>query len=84
MRLNLAFDTEARKDALPCGRLTEDANILVFPNMDAANATINAMRSLAEAETVGPLLLGYGGTAHIVTPSIGARGLFNMAAISGH
>jgi malate dehydrogenase (oxaloacetate-decarboxylating)(NADP+) len=82
MRLNLAFDKAERERVLPCGRLTDDANVLVFPNLDAANAAINALKSLADAETVGPFLLGLKGAAHIVTPSTSARGLFNIAALA--
>jgi malate dehydrogenase (oxaloacetate-decarboxylating)(NADP+) len=62
--------------------LTEDANILVFPNLDAANAAINSLKSLADAETVGPFLLGLNGAAHVVTPSATSRGLFNIAALA--
>ncbi|MCP4208115.1 MAG: NADP-dependent malic enzyme [Shimia sp.] len=82
MRLNLAFDKAERDRVLPCGRLTDDANVLVFPNLDAANAAINALKSLTEAETVGPFLLGLKGAAHVVTPSVTARGLFNIAALA--
>ncbi|MGB7243379.1 MAG: NADP-dependent malic enzyme [Sulfitobacter sp.] len=82
MRLNLAFDKSERERVLPCGRLTDDANILVFPNLDAANAAINSLKSLADAETVGPFLLGLNGAAHVVTPSATSRGLFNIAALA--
>jgi len=82
MRLNLAFDKSERDRVLPCGRLSDDANILVFPNIDAANAAINALKSLGNAETIGPLLMGINKVAHVVTPSITARGLVNITAVA--
>ncbi len=82
MQLNLAFDKRARDTFLPCARLTDRANILVFPGMDAANAAINALTTLANAEPIGPILLGYRGAANIVTPAVTARGLLNVAALA--
>ncbi len=82
MQLNLAFDKAARDHFLPEARLTERANILVFPGMDAANAAIHALSALGNAQPIGPILLGYGGAAHIVTPNATVRGLLNIAAIA--
>ena len=82
MRLDLAFDKTARDRFLPAARLTDRANILVFPSIDSANAAINALRTLANALPVGPILMGYGGAAHIVTSAVTARGLLNVAAIA--
>ena len=81
MQLNLAFDKAARDRFLPAARLTDRANILVFPGMDAANAAIHALSALGNAQPIGPILLGYGGAAHIVTPDATVRGLLNVAAI---
>ena len=82
MQLNLAFDKVARDRFLPDARLTDRANILVFPGMDAANAAINALTTLGNAQPIGPVLLGYNGAAHIVTRSVTVRGLLNVAAIA--
>ena len=82
MQLNLAFDKAARDRFLPEARLTDRANILVFPGMDAANAAIHALSALGNAQPIGPILLGYGGAAHIVTPNATVRGLLNVAAIA--
>ena len=82
MQLNLAFDKAARDHFLPEGRLTDRANILVFPGIDAANAAIHALSALGNAQPIGPILLGYGGAAHIVTPNATVRGLLNIAAIA--
>ncbi|MCY4260336.1 MAG: NADP-dependent malic enzyme [Rhodobacteraceae bacterium] len=82
MQLNLAFDKAARDAFLPCARLTDRANVLVFPGMDAANAAINALTTLANAEPIGPILLGFKGAANIVTPVVTARGLLNVTALA--
>ena len=82
MRLDLAFDKAARDRFLPGARLSDRANILVLPGIDAANSAINALKTLANALPVGPILMGYGGAAHIVANSVTARGLLNVAAIA--
>ena len=82
MQLNLAFDKAARDRFLPGARLTDRANILIFPGMDAANAAIHALSVLGNAQPIGPILLGYNGAAHIVTPNATVRGLLNVAAIA--
>ena len=82
MQLNLAFDKAARDRFLPGARLTDRANILIFPGMDAANAAIHALSALGNAQPIGPILLGYNGAAHIVTPNATVRGLLNVAAIA--
>lgn len=83
MRVSTALDRALQERFLPDARLTEPANLLVFPTIDAANATMNVLKSLADGQSVGPLLLGAEGRAHIVTPSITPRGLLNVTAIAG-
>ena len=56
---------------------------LIFANADAASGVRNILKSKADGLEVGPILMGLGNKAHIVTPSITARGLLNMAAIAG-
>jgi malate dehydrogenase (oxaloacetate-decarboxylating)(NADP+) len=63
--------------------LTGPANVLIFGHADAASATRNILKTKADAIAVGPILMGMGNKAHIVSPSITARGLLNMAAIAG-
>ena len=59
------------------------ANVLVFANTDAAGASRNLLKAAAGGLEVGPILMGMGNKAHIVTPSITARGLLNIAALAG-
>ena len=72
-----------RARIFPNSRLEGAANILVFPNSDAASAVRNILKTRAGGLEVGPILMGMGNSAHIVTPSITARGLLNVAAIAG-
>jgi malate dehydrogenase (oxaloacetate-decarboxylating)(NADP+) len=59
------------------------ANVLIFAHADAASGVRNILKMKAGGLEVGPILMGMGNRAHIVTPSITARGLLNMAAIAG-
>ena len=65
------------------GTLTGEANILICPNLDAANILFNVLKVTGGAGiTVGPILLGAGGTAHIMTPSATVRRIMNMTALA--
>lgn len=58
------------------------ANLLVMPNLDAANIAVDLIRAVADVMMVGPILSGTAQSAHIVTPSSTAKGIFNMSAIA--
>ena len=83
MSADSALDADLRERMLPGGRLTGTANILVFAYTDAANAARNMLKMKAGGLEVGPILMGMGNKAHIVTPSITPRGLLNVSAIAG-
>jgi malate dehydrogenase (oxaloacetate-decarboxylating)(NADP+) len=83
MNVDAALDPELRERLLPGNRMKDAANVLIFGHADAASATRNILKTKAGALEVGPILMGMGNRAHIVTPSITARGLLNMAAIAG-
>ncbi len=83
MAVDAALDADLRGRIFPRSRMSGAANILVFPNTDAASAVRNILKTRAGGLEVGPILMGMGNRAHIVTPSITARGLLNMAAIAG-
>ena len=67
---------------LPNSRLTGVANILVMPDLDAANIANELIKVLADALPVGPILLGTAFPAHIATSTVTARGLVNMTALA--
>jgi malate dehydrogenase (oxaloacetate-decarboxylating)(NADP+) len=82
MHADAAIDAEVRKRIFPDARLTGSANTLITPSLDAGNIAYNLVKALGEGLiTVGPMLLGAALPAHIVTPSISARGLLNMTAL---
>jgi malate dehydrogenase (oxaloacetate-decarboxylating)(NADP+) len=83
MHVDAALDPEIRERLLPDNRLDGAANILVFANTDAASGVRNILKMKARGLEVGPILMGMGNRAHVVTPSITARGLLNMSAIAG-
>ena len=83
MHTDAALDQELRDRIFPDGRFEGEANVLVFANSDAASAVRNILKMKGGGLEVGPLLMGLGNKAHIVTPSITTRGLLNMSAIAG-
>ena len=82
MSLDAALDAELRHRMFPNARLQGAANILIFGYTDAANAARNMLKMKAGGLEVGPILMGMGNRAHIVTPSITARGLLNVSALA--
>ena len=83
MNIDAALDPELRERLLPGGRMKGAANVLIFGHADAASGVRNILKMKGGGLEVGPILMGMGNRAHIVTPSITARGLLNMAAIAG-
>ena len=83
MNLDAALDPELRARFVDRSRIDGAANVVVFASTDAAGATRNVLKARAGGLEVGPILMGMGNKAHIVTPSITARGLLNMAALAG-
>jgi len=82
MHADAALDPEIRDRIFPNSRIEGVANILLLPNADAASGMRNVLKQMAGALEVGPILMGMGNRAHIVTPSITARGLLNIAALA--
>ncbi|MFT6451598.1 MAG: malate dehydrogenase (oxaloacetate-decarboxylating)(NADP+), partial [Halocynthiibacter sp.] len=83
MHIDAALSPDLRERIFPDARLTGPANVLVFANTDAASGVRNILKMKGGGLEVGPILMGMGNRAHIVTPSITARGLLNMSAVAG-
>ena len=83
MHVDSALDPELRDRYLPCSRLEGAANVLVFASTDGAGAARNILKMRGGGLEVGPILMGMGNKAQIVTPSITARGLLNISALAG-
>ena len=83
MRADSALSKAIRDNEFPDSRLTTDANLLIMPNVDAANITYNALRATAGGGiTVGGILLGAAKPVHIMTPSSTVRRIVNMTAVA--
>ena len=82
MHADAALSEAVRARIFPDSRLTGRANLLVLPNLDAANIAFNLVKALGEGLSVGPILIGTAAPAHILTPSVTARGVVNMSAVA--
>ena len=83
MNVDTALDSNLRARLFPDNRMQGAANVLIFSHADAASAVRNILKMKGGGLEVGPILMGMGNQAHIVSPSITARGLLNMSAIAG-
>jgi malate dehydrogenase (oxaloacetate-decarboxylating)(NADP+) len=82
MQGDTALSAAARRLVLPHSKLEGEANIMVMPCLDTANVAYQMIKSLADALPVGPILIGPARPAHILTPSVTARGILNMTAVA--
>ncbi|MFC6487395.1 NADP-dependent malic enzyme [Nitratireductor sp. GCM10026969] len=82
MHGDCALSESLRQRVYPHAELQGEANLLVFPNLDAANITLTTVKAMTDALHVGPILLGPARPAHILTPSVTSRGVVNMTAIA--
>jgi malate dehydrogenase (oxaloacetate-decarboxylating)(NADP+) len=82
MHSDSALSPPSRERVLPHTCLEGVANILVMPNLDAANIAYQMTKALTDALPVGPILIGPARPVHILTPSVTARGVLNMTAVA--
>jgi len=82
MQVDTALNTEIRERLFPDSRLTGRANLLVLPNLDAANTAYNLTRVMSDGIGIGPVLMGMARPAHVLTPSATVRRVVNMTAIA--
>ena len=83
MHGDVALDGKQRAALMPHSTLAGDANLLVFPNMDAANISYNLLKTAAGGNiAIGPVLLGAAQPVHILTASATVRRIVNMAAVT--
>ncbi|HZW25548.1 MAG TPA: NADP-dependent malic enzyme [Gallionella sp.] len=78
-----AVSAAIRAQVFPNSRLKDDANLLVMPNLDAANIAFNLLKVLAgDGITIGPVLLGAAKSVHILTNTATVRRIVNMSALA--
>jgi len=83
MHGDAALSEAIRRNILPDSSLNGAANLLVLPNIDAANILFNVLKVTAgKGVTVGPILLGSAAPVHILTPSASMRRVVNMTALA--
>ncbi len=83
MHGDVALDGQARRAQMPGSTLHGDANLLVLPNIDAANIAYNLLKTAAGGGiAIGPVLLGANKPVHILTPSATVRRIVNMTALT--
>ena len=82
MHADAALAEAIRHRLVPDPPLTGAANLLVMPDLNAANIAFNLLKAAAEGLPVGPLLLGMAKAVHVVPPSVTARGILNVSAIA--
>jgi malate dehydrogenase (oxaloacetate-decarboxylating)(NADP+) len=83
MHGDTALDPVYRKELMPRSALSGEANLLVLPNIDAANISYNLLKTAAGGGiAIGPVLLGAAKPVHILTPSATVRRIVNMTALT--
>ncbi|MBQ0918073.1 NADP-dependent malic enzyme [Hydrogenophaga aromaticivorans] len=83
MHGDVALDADARLSIMPRSALKGDANLLVCPNIDAANIAYNLLKTAAGGNiAIGPMLLGVAKPVHILTASATVRRIVNMTALT--
>lgn len=71
-----------RERVMPDARYKGEANLLVFPTLDAANIALNLIKIMTNALHIGPILIGAAKPAHILTPSVTSRGVANISTLA--
>ncbi|MCH4562512.1 NADP-dependent malic enzyme [Halomonas sp. EGI 63088] len=82
MQADSALSTGVRGRILPDSLLDGEANLLIMPNLDAANITFSALKVLGNGVSVGPILLGAAKPVHVLNRTVTARGIANMSAFA--
>lgn len=83
MQGDAALMEHIRKESMPDSELKGAANLLIMPNVEAANISYNLLRvSAADGVTIGPILMGVAKPVHIITPISSVRRIVNMVALA--
>jgi malate dehydrogenase (oxaloacetate-decarboxylating)(NADP+) len=82
MQADSALSEEVRSRLFPNSRLAGAANLLIMPNLDAANISFNLLKVMADGIAVGPIMMGIGRPAHVLTRVSTTRRIVNMTAVA--
>ena len=79
---DLAVNETLRKGYISNPAFAGEANLLIFPNLEAANLSLTLLAEINNGLPIGPILMGTGKAAHVLAPTVTSRGIINMAAIA--
>jgi malate dehydrogenase (oxaloacetate-decarboxylating)(NADP+) len=82
MQVDPAVSTDVRNQDFPFSRLTGDANVLIFPNLEAGNIGYKLLWRLGGAEVIGPVLMGMAKPVNILQQGASVQDVFNLAAMT--
>ncbi len=82
MHADAALVPSLRDRVVPDSRLDGVANLLIMPNLDAANISFTLVKAAADGLPIGPILLGTSRPIHVLVPSVTARGIVNVSAVA--
>lgn len=82
IQANLAFNTELREDIFPFSILEGEPNVLIFPDLNAANTAYKLFMRLTEVDTIGPILVGLDKSAHILERGANSDNIFNLTTLA--
>jgi malate dehydrogenase (oxaloacetate-decarboxylating)(NADP+) len=82
IQADAAISEAIRRRIYPRSRLEGSANLLMMPDLDAANIAYNLLKTIEDGVAVGPILVGLNRSGHILTPSVTTRGIINMSAVA--
>jgi malate dehydrogenase (oxaloacetate-decarboxylating)(NADP+) len=82
MQGDVALSQMLRERYIPDTALKGEANLMIFPTLDAANLAMTLVKGMTDALTVGPILMGTAQPAHILAPSVTSRGIVNMTSVA--
>jgi malate dehydrogenase (oxaloacetate-decarboxylating)(NADP+) len=82
IQANIAFNTELREEIFPFSNLKGEPNILIFPDLNAANIAYKLFMRLGEVDAVGPILVGLEKSAHIIERGSKADNIFNLTTLA--
>ncbi|NLI01665.1 MAG: NADP-dependent malic enzyme [Chthonomonadales bacterium] len=81
MSVETALSTAALVETYPCNRLRQRANVLIFPTLSAGTVACHIMHKLANADVIGPILVGMRKAVHVLMRSAEVQDIVNLAAI---
>ena len=82
LQADVALNDILREKILPNVNFSGIANLLLFPNLDAANIAFNLLKTLGDGLSIGPILVGAAQPVHILSPSVTTQGIVNMSALA--